>query len=91
MLELLADDFTPKSQSCRQLPPLVWCILKASRHLGVKRPRLRCLCFVAVQETTPLLCSEALRVRLWGCCERGSREMKEGRNDGGREGLRQSC
>ncbi len=70
---------TPKSQRPGQLPFLVWCILKASRHPGVKRPGPEvsvcvcvcvcvcfCVCFLAVQETTPLQCPEALGAWLWG-------------------------
>lgn len=50
-----------------------------------------CMCFLTVQETTPLQCTEALRSWLWGWCEQGGRELKEGRNDGGWEGVRQFC
>lgn len=46
-----------------QRPPLVWCVFKrAPWDSGVRRAGLWCVwvCFLAVEETTPLRCTEAL-------------------------------
>lgn len=57
-----------------QRPPLLWCVFKKGtvRFRWKKSRPVVCVCFLAVEETTPLRCTEAL----WAWCEQGGRGMK---------------